>query len=523
MIKKLNIDLNLVINSMPEHVYWLDEENNFIGCNDNQAKALGLTSSEDIIGRNLSEFLSGQNLKCILEINKEVISKGIIKTVEEPFVTVSGNVITVLSKKVPLKDDAGNTCGVLGISFDVSEIKEKEKKLHSEKNQVEIVLRNLMTSFLGHVFWKDKNGVYLGCNLSQAQSLGLKSPEEIIGKTDYDLSDKKYADAYKSVDEKVIKSGESITIEEAAVYHNEKESIFLSKKIPLKDFDGEIIGLLGISFDITAQREAEAREKDALKAVMLAEKQKELMEEQVELFKQLSASVAHELRTPLSAMKMITETMKEWFPDIIQGYQLAREKNLPVREINPQVFDELKEAVKTFDLEIAATFLFINMFLNNIRQEDKINTKSFKQCSIKNCVEEALKRYPFFDSQKEKVLSHIDYDFKFHGDSELFIHVIFNLLKNALYYIAGYDEAKIEIWTSEDKKYNVLHFKDTGEGIEEEVLSHIFERFYSKTYHGTGVGLAYCKMVMEVFGGKIICRSERGKYTEFVLSFPRNC
>jgi signal transduction histidine kinase len=74
-------------------------------------------------------------------------------------------------------------------------------------------------------------------------------------------------------------------------------------------------------------------------------------------------------------------------------------------------------------------------------------------------------------------------------------------------------------------KFNELHFRDTGTGIPANVLPRIFQRFYSwskdsNVEQGTGVGLAFCKTVIEACGGHIYCNSVVDQYTEFVMLFP---
>lgn len=69
---------------------------------------------------------------------------------------------------------------------------------------------------------------------------------------------------------------------------------------------------------------------------------------------------------------------------------------------------------------------------------------------------------------------------------------------------------------------NILYFKDTGKGIPADVLPKLFEKFYTTTYHGTGLGLAFCKMVMTGFGGSISCTSEYGEFTQFEMVFPKH-
>jgi len=110
----------------------------------------------------------------------------------------------------------------------------------------------------------------------------------------------------------------------------------------------------------------------------------------------------------------------------------------------------------------------------------------------------------------------------FTGNQLLTIHIIFNLLKNALYYIKSVGKGEIYIWLELGEEMNKLCFKDTAKGISSNELPHVFERFYSNTQGGSGIGLAFCKMTMEQFGGDIHCESVEGDYAEFVLSFPKN-
>ncbi|MFT6333241.1 MAG: signal transduction histidine kinase [Lentimonas sp.] len=104
-------------------------------------------------------------------------------------------------------------------------------------------------------------------------------------------------------------------------------------------------------------------------------------------------------------------------------------------------------------------------------------------------------------------------DFDFFGDENLMIFVVFNLLKNALYY-----RAKINIWM--DCQTRTLHFKDDGIGIAADQLEFIFDDFFtSNKKGGTGLGLPFCKRVMKAFGGDISCKSAVGKGAEFCLRF----
>ena len=97
------------------------------------------------------------------------------------------------------------------------------------------ILENIIAKLQSHIYWKDRDCVYLGCNDAQAKSLGLNSRYEIVGKSDFDLPWKAQAPKIREADLAVINSGESITVEEPAELKDGKLATFLSKKEPLRD------------------------------------------------------------------------------------------------------------------------------------------------------------------------------------------------------------------------------------------------------------------------------------------------
>ena len=115
----------------------------------------------------------------------------------------------------------------------------------------------LLKQIPASVFWKDKNSVYLGCNDAFAHSLGLSSPEEIIGKTDYDLpTTKEESDAFRADDKQVMKSKQpKLNIEESQTLSNGKKVTLLTNKVPLLDSKKKVIGILGIYHDITERKQ----------------------------------------------------------------------------------------------------------------------------------------------------------------------------------------------------------------------------------------------------------------------------
>jgi signal transduction histidine kinase len=232
--------------------------------------------------------------------------------------------------------------------------------------------------------------------------------------------------------------------------------------------------------------------------------------EKLKTIRAISSSMEHELRTPLRSVSLHLSSIKESFSHVIQ-----KEKHLD-EGVN---LENIEISLTDAESELKSAFTIIDMLLvkSNI---STIDPEKFQICSITQCVNEALRRYPF-DIGQEKLIIWEECDFKFLGDKLLMVHILFNLLKNSLYYIKAAGKGSIRIWCEETPRMNTLHFYDSGQGMSPKILSHIFDAFFTKTYHGSGVGLSFCKYVMQSFGGDISCKSKENEFADFILSFPK--
>ena len=213
----------------------------------------------------------------------------------------------------------------------------------------------------------------------------------------------------------------------------------------------------------------------------------------IDQLKSLAFSIAHETRNPLSAIKGCCENVQD---------------NL----------NQALEFLKLMETSSLRGLMIIDMILTNV-QDEKLDKSNFIDLSISNIINLALKEYAF-ESDEERNLVNIkdiaDNNFIFKGDETMAIVVLFNLLKNALYY-----QAKIDIWLEKTANHNLLHFKDYGVGIENDKIDQIFDSFFtSDKKGGTGLGLPFCQRIMRAFGGDISCESVKGQYSKFTLKFP---
>lgn len=236
--------------------------------------------------------------------------------------------------------------------------------------------------------------------------------------------------------------------------------------------------------------------------------------------KMVVASIAHELRTPLAAMTMGSQALAKFLPAYRDAYASAKEANLPVSTLLPYQEKNLGELPGVFENISLNANAMITMLLTNLG-DNRLN-HNLEVCSMARCVQEALDAYPFAPLERNLVHWNNDEDFIFNGHKELTKHVIFNLLKNALYSIAAAGRGKIYISLGLfDRHNNFLSFKDTGLGISRERVRSVFDRFYTDKAHGTGIGLAFCRSVIDGYGGEISCSSQLGEHATFLITLPK--
>lgn len=237
--------------------------------------------------------------------------------------------------------------------------------------------------------------------------------------------------------------------------------------------------------------------------------------------KLLGASMAHELRTPLSSLGYGVESLNRYFPTLCNAYKKAASANLleEDEELKRTTLLLLEELPNSMKRELKLSSMVIELLLTNIKVG--INAKSNECFLMSACIDEALQSYPFKEDERELIEWEPKIDFKVYGKNLFFVLIFINLIKNALFYIAKATKGVIKIRIeNDDDKRPIVYFLDTATGITAKELPYIFDRFYSNRLHGTGAGLAYCKMVMKSLGGDIFCSSKVNEYTEFKLVFP---
>ena len=230
--------------------------------------------------------------------------------------------------------------------------------------------------------------------------------------------------------------------------------------------------------------------------------------------------IAHELRTPLLGIKSGAQALANYSPMLFSAYKLAKEHGMLSTTIREGRVAPLEGVAERIISEIDYANMIIDMLLIKAGRESTLQHCVLELSSMAECINEAIARYPFQPLDAQALVDWQPGDFQFNGSKILMQHVLFNLLKNALYAIATARRGEITIWTESLPQSNYLYVQDTAKGMSSQQLARLFDHFYTTTFMGTGIGLSFCKLVMNRFGGDICCESQDGVYTKFILSFP---
>jgi PAS domain S-box-containing protein len=252
--------LESLLNNIPDHIYYKDKKGRFITVSESLAQWLGAGNAKEMIGKTDFDYFTDEHAKPAYEDEQYVMKTG--KPIEgkaEKETHPDGQTNWVSTTKIPRYDEEGNIIGILGISRDITEKKELEEKLKLKLEELgeEVLFKSsLLTSLLDNipdrVYFKDKKSRFVLASKSVAEQFEVDGIEELTGKTDFDYFTKEHAElAYKD-EQEIIKTGKPIKTKiEKETHPDERITWVSTTKIPRYDEEGNVIGTLGISRDIT--------------------------------------------------------------------------------------------------------------------------------------------------------------------------------------------------------------------------------------------------------------------------------
>lgn len=292
-----------LMQSLPDRIYFKDTEGRFLAVSHAHAASLGLSSPEQAVGKTDFDFFEKSLARQKFADERDIIRTGLgFVGKEERARSSTGKTRWVMTSKQPLLGDNGEIIGTFGISRDITDMRLAREALEAHHRLLETLIDILPC----RIFIKDDEGRIRLTNAAYREALGIKNPAEIEGRRLDELIDDPRAGSVAIDDESVLEHGASIlNREEYDTSPLGPKRWMLLSKVPLRDADGQIQGIVGMSADITVQKEAEAR---ALAAQRELEAKNQQMESEL--------SVARELQTELmsSSMQSVREELETTAP-----------------------------------------------------------------------------------------------------------------------------------------------------------------------------------------------------------------
>ncbi|HPT14865.1 MAG TPA: ATP-binding protein [Bacteroidales bacterium] len=374
---------------------------------------------------------------------------------------------------------------------------EERDKIRTILSEQQSRLRNIIDSVPDMIFFKDTSSRFQGCNKAFERFVNKKE-SEIIGMTEFDLFTPAQADVYLASDKHLLLTGEPVRTKEWTPLKDGHSLLFDTLKTTYRDDDGNILGIIAISRDVTEMEETRQR-------LLMA---KDKAEESDRLKTAFLANMSHEIRTPMNAII--------GFSDLLSDDDITHEEKA-----------DFVEKIKLSGENL------MNL-INDIIDIAKIEAGQLKiiesPCNIDSVMSDLLGTFTEIRNQQKKQAVDLILNIK-HAEKEIITvtdqlrlqQVITNLIGNALKFT---ENGRIEFGFDIEDGFLKFFVKDTGIGIPESKQEILFQRFTqvdastTRKFGGTGLGLAISKNIVELLGGTIWMESTPGIGSTFYFTIP---
>ena len=494
-LKKSEEIFSLFMEHSPNYVFFKDESIRAIRLSRNYEQMLGMPL-EKLIGKTMDELFPSALAKSMIEDDKRVLKEGKPVRVEEE---LNGRFYETI--KFPILIE-GNPKYLAGYTTDITEQKRAKDKLEANLR----FLQALLDTIPSPIFFIDTECRYLGGNRAYFDEIiGIKI-DEIIGRTVYDLPhhiSKELADEYHKQDMALLNAGGTQVYEASVRCSDNKIRDFIFYKSTFLNAEGETAGIVGMMLDITDRKRDEEEKAMLQKRLQQAEK--------MESIGTLAGGIAHDFNNILFPILAYAELTAMGLPsdsplqqNVKQIYRSAERARDLVRQILTFARHQEKEKIP------------INV--SQILKETVILLRS----SIPSTIDI---RYNISKGH-DNILA----------DPTQISQIIMNLSTNAAHAMEanggsleldlGIEELgnhpDVRLNELEPGSYVRLSIKDTGHGIDPQIIDKIFEPYFTTKERGkgTGMGLAIVHGIVKSYGGEITVQSDVGKGSVFNVYLP---
>lgn len=480
----------IIINSLPGIFYMYDIHGKFNFWNKNFETVTGYTS-EEIKSLHPLDLFEGEE--------KELLLQRIELVFEQGSAEVEANLVTKDGTKIPFyfngrKVNYGGEVKLVGMGIDITQRKIAEETLQKSEEMLSHILNSIPQS----IFWKDTQSTFIGCNSVFAKTANLEDTASVVGKTDFDFPwMPEEAIKYREDDFMVMSSKKpKIHFVETLKQPNGETLWVDTTKIPLKNENDEVYGILGIFDDITKRKQAEEKQERM---------NFDLIQKNIEL-RRFAYIVSHNLRAPISK---------------ILGLAALFEKENESDPLNAEMIGYIEKEVLDLDKVVKD--------LNTIVSAQDLGGKVLEEVNIHD---EFVRIKNSLESELLESSATIKANFTkaetIKSVRSYLYSILYNLISNAIKYRDTSKPLSIEIETYalSQSQFICLCVKDNGLGIDVErygeKLFGLYNRFHKGIIPGKGIGLIMVKTQVEALGGKIEISSSPGKGTTFKVYFPND-
>jgi PAS domain S-box-containing protein len=384
-------------------------------------------------------------------------------------------------------DPGGQPLRIEGAIEDVTERRRAEEALRESETRLQVALRNLPVT----VFMQNRDLRYTWIHNTD----GAFDPQEVVGRTDADLFPPEEAEELMRVARQVIETGRGERTEVGLTLRGERRFSDVTLE-PLRDAKGVVIGIAGVTFDVTERRAMEAELVRARDAALEASRLKSAF----------LANMSHEIRTPLNVILGFTGLLADTLE--------------PPDDSKRKLIDTIRRASRR-----------LLMTVQGILDMSRIETGAFEIHPVSVDVAKIVSEQ-VHELEPQARAKGLALECRLGAERPVVVFdeyclrgALINLIDNAIKFTAsGSVVVTVDGVALGDVSVEVT---DTGVGIASSYLPRLFEPFtqeesgYSRAFDGTGLGLALTREYLERNGARIEVESEKGKGSRFRIAIPR--
>jgi len=376
------------------------------------------------------------------------------------------------------------------------------------------LLRTMIDLIPAFIYAKDAGSRFIAMNTALARNMGTAAADA-IGKTDFDFFKPELAKKFYSDEQALIKSGTAIIDLEEPGFDAQTgmARTVRTSKVPLRDENGEVIGIIGVGFDITERKVAEQR---------LA------ASEHLESIGRLAAGVAHEINTPIQYLNDSVYFIRDAMQDLL-AHNAKLAAMLPEPPEPDEDIEDLRKDLPPALDRVVEGLARIAEIVRSMKEFSHVDQREMARVDLNRAINSTL----IIARTEYKYIAELETEFAdlplvtCHGGQ--INQVVLNLVVNAAHAIADRNKAlgttekgRITVKTRIEDGFAVISIGDTGGGIPEAIRKRIFEPFFTtkEVGRGTGQGLSIAHNVINAHGGKLDFVTEMGKGTTFSVCLP---